>query len=59
MKSLPYNAIVTKSPRLLDTLFFPKNRQRASLDKFLKDLDPKERDNLLVLSPGRGYGFLE
>ena len=59
MKSLPYNAIITKSPRLLDTLFFPKNRQRASLDKFLKDLDPKERDNLLVLSPGRGYGFLE
>ena len=59
MKSLPYNAIVTKSPRLLDRLFFPKNRQRSSLDNFLKDLDPKERDNMMVLSPGGGYGFLE
>jgi hypothetical protein len=59
MKSLPYNVIITKSPRLLDTLFFPKNRARSSLDNFLKDLDPKERNDLLLLSPGRGYGFLE
>ena len=59
MKSKPYNIIVTKSKAVVQNLFFPKNRARASLDNFIKDLDTETRDNLLILSPGRGMGFLE
>tara|TARA_Y100001973_G_C5207894_1_gene343002 strand:+ start:4666 stop:7395 length:2730 start_codon:yes stop_codon:yes gene_type:complete len=59
MKSFPYNAIITKSPEVIDSLFFPTNRQRISFDQFIRDLPEEDKSNLLVLSPGRGYGFLE
>ena len=56
MRSRTYNAIITKSYEAIDTLFFPKNRVRASLDNFLKTPDRKD---LLVLSPAGGHGFIE
>ncbi len=59
MKSFPYNAIITKSPDLIDSLFFPSNRRRVSFDQFVRDLPEQDKSNLLVLSPGRGSGFLE
>ena len=59
MKSATYNLIVTRSSDVINELFFPKNRERASLDEYLKGLSTKRRNELLVLSPGRGLGFLE
>lgn len=48
MKSTTYNAIITKSYGAIESLFFPKNRERASLDKFLKE---SEFNDFLVISP--------
>lgn len=59
MKSLTYNAIITKSTDIINSLFFPKNRNKISFDSFTKGLISEEREDLLILSPGRGYGFLE
>ena len=59
MRSYPYNVIVTKSRDVLDSLFFPSNRARVSLNKFLDDLSTEDRNKLLILSPGRGHGFIE